>query len=427
MWISLLFLPILVGALESSSLLLELAQLAASNESLEPTQCVEQLRELHAAWQANQSWALKAVDASGSGFHNFMLGNSLWLGNRLTCRALNEPLLQDFTREHRKLLREHAPFDHAYSVAYLRANSSWQLTTSMKSRQLLHVGLCLPHSCDPQQLEQLLSQSLKAARAEGSWEQRMELQLELVYTKRPELGAGFFARPAVRWLLLLLAASLLLLCLASSGFFPASRILGCFDVAANWRRLWQLPSAGSQEIAVINGLRVCSAFALLGFHVVWYQFFSATHSADLANKLIKLTIQIPVAFVLEVFFVISGFLTVSNFLRNLPLQRSIARDTLPGVARHFVRQVAQRYLRLAPLQCIVILVTVVNFYYHREASVLHFVEPVDELCAQHWWRNILFVQNLYPVSEMCCNWTWSLGCDMQLYIGAMLMLYMHTR
>ncbi|XP_032589034.1 O-acyltransferase like protein [Drosophila mojavensis] len=426
MLLLLLVLPVLVGALESTSLLLDLAQLAARNENgtLESTQCVEQLRDLHSAWQANQSWALKALDASGSGFNNFMLANSQWLGNRLTCRALNEPLLRYLTRNHQQLLRQPAPFEHAYSVAYLRANSSWQLTTSMKPRQLLHVGLCVPQSCDPQQLEQLLGQSLAAARAEGSWEQRMGLQLELVYAKRPELSAGFLARPAVRSLLLLLAVSLLLACLASSGCLPASRILGCFDVAANWRRLWQL---GGQEIAVISGLRVCSAFALIALHTVWYQFFAVNHSADMSDKLVKACSQIPLALMMEVFFVISGFLTVSNFLGNVPLQRSIASDTLPGVARRFVRQVAQRYFRLAPLQCIVILLTVVSFKYNREASVFHFVESVDEQCEQHWWRNLLLVQNLYPVSEMCCNWTWSLGCDMQFYIGAMLLLYTHTR
>lgn len=69
MWISLLFLPVLVGALESSSLLLELAQLAANNGSLESTQCVQQLRELHAAWQANQSWALKGKISSNQRDH----------------------------------------------------------------------------------------------------------------------------------------------------------------------------------------------------------------------------------------------------------------------------------------------------------------------------------------------------------------------
>lgn len=61
MLLLLLVLPVVVGALEYTSLLLELAQLAAQNgnETLESTQCVEQLRELHSAWQANQTWALK--------------------------------------------------------------------------------------------------------------------------------------------------------------------------------------------------------------------------------------------------------------------------------------------------------------------------------------------------------------------------------
>lgn len=73
------------------------------------------------------------------------------------------------------------------------------------------------------------------------------------------------------------------------------------------------------------------------------------------------------------------------------------------------------------------LLSVLSFGYHREMSVFHLIEPLDELCERHWWRNLLFVQNLYPNKEMCCNWTWSLGCDMQFHIMAMLLLYMHTR
>ncbi|XP_030569344.1 nose resistant to fluoxetine protein 6 [Drosophila novamexicana] len=408
----------LVDGLESGSLLLDLTQLAAGNATLETTTCVEQLRALHNAWQQGHSWALKAFDASGSGYHNFMLGNSFWLGNRWTCRALNEQLLLEFTQRQEQLLRQGAPFAHDYRAVYLRANSPWQLALAVKEPPLLHIGLCVPRSCDPPQLEQLLRQSLRHL-------ERLELRTELVYTKLPEASGNYFARPAFRWLLLLLAASLLLLLLGRSRWAGTSRFVACFDVANNWRRLWQLPAAGhTTEIAVINGLRVCSAGVLLGVHVVWYQFFSVNHSAQLAAKLTELAYLTAA---LEVFFVVSGFLTVSNFLRNDALQRSIASDTLGGNVRRFGRQLAQRYLRLAPLQLLVMLLSVLSFGYHREMSVFHLIEPLDELCERHWWRNLLFVQNLYPNKEMCCNWTWSLGCDMQFHIMAMLLLYMHTR
>ncbi|XP_064548676.1 nose resistant to fluoxetine protein 6 [Drosophila montana] len=417
----------LVGGLESGSLLLDLTQLAAGNATRETTTCVEQLRELHNAWQHGHSWALKAFDASGSGYHNFMLGNSFWLGNRWTCRSLNEQLLQVFTQRQEQLLRQRAPFVHDYRVVYLRANSPWQLTLSLKEPPLLHIGLCVPHSCDPLQLDKLLRETLTAAGQRMERLERLQLRPELVYTKQPAPG-----RLAFRWLLLLAFSLLLLLLLPLLGrsrWAGSSRLLACFDVANNWRRLWQLPGAGrTPEIAVIHGLRVCSAFVLLGFHVVWYQFFSVNHSANLAAKLAKLCTQhayLPAA--LEVFFVVSGFLTVSNFLGNDALQRCIASDTLGGNVRRFGRQLAQRYLRLAPLQLLVVLLSVLSFGHHRVASVFHLIEPLDELCSRHWWRNLLFVQNLYPIKEMCCNWTWSLGCDMQFHIIAMLLLYVHTR
>ncbi|XP_032594003.1 nose resistant to fluoxetine protein 6 [Drosophila grimshawi] len=414
--------------LESDSLLWRLTNLVQlqQNGTRQTTPCVKQLQILHYAWHEQQGWALKVFDASGSGYDNFMLGNSLWLGNPQTCRAVNEQLLRAVTQRQQQLLQQYAPFAFDYRLAYLRANSPWQLALSVKETPLLHIGLCVPRACDPNQLERLLHETLSTAGA-GGHADRLQMRVELVYTKQPKLSAKFFASNAFRMLAALVAVILLLMLLAHNGWDAASPVIGCFNVASNWQRLWQL-SADPQQIGVINGLRVCSAFGLLCLHVVWYLFYSVNHSSDLTSKMVKINL-VPyfLPALLEVFFVVSGFLTVTNFLRNESLQCCIAEDTLSGNVRRCGRQLAHRYLRLAPLQFVMILMSVVSFAYHREASVFHLTNAADELCTRHWWRNLLFVQNLYPVKEMCCNWTWYLGCEMQLHIGAMVLLYLHTR
>lgn len=48
-------------------------------------------------------------------------------------------------------------------------------------------------------------------------------------------------------------------------------------------------------------------------------------------------------------------------------------------------------------------------------------------CNQYWWRNILFINNFYPLTEMCMMWSWYLANDMQFYIIAMVLLILSTR
>lgn len=48
-------------------------------------------------------------------------------------------------------------------------------------------------------------------------------------------------------------------------------------------------------------------------------------------------------------------------------------------------------------------------------------------CNQYWWRNILYINNWYPFSQMCMIWSWYLANDMQLYVIAIVLLILSTR
>lgn len=34
------------------------------------------------------------------------------------------------------------------------------------------------------------------------------------------------------------------------------------------------------------------------------------------------------------------------------------------------------------------------------------IENIEENCKRFWWRNIIFIQNLFPLEEMCMSWSW---------------------
>ncbi|XP_022227468.2 O-acyltransferase like protein [Drosophila obscura] len=408
---------------ETKSLLVDIVQtVPKSSTNVTMSQCEKHLLQLGDGWQGQQFWALKALDASGEGFSNFMMGQSLWLGSPATCRAVNEPVLTQLAARQSRLLLDVAPFAFDYQVAYIRARSPWQLSVSLRDDPMLHIGLCLPSSCSTPRVERLLRQALITGQSFQRWQMRPQLE----YAKKPQLRQDFYNSRTLYLLLGVTAGTLLLTVLAISGLAGNSRILACFNVSANWQRLRQEVNP-SQENSVINGLRVYAAFTLLGVHVIWYKYFSSDSSAEMLDKVVKLTMKhtyLPL--VVEVFFVISGFLTVTNFLRDEKLQQNIARDSLGGNVHRYFRQLLHRFLRLAPLQFVVLLIGTLSMEYHRQVSVFHIIDAMDLHCHQHWHRQVLFIQNLYPILEMCGNWTWSLACDMQIHMLALLLLFIHT-
>jgi hypothetical protein len=44
-------------------------------------------------------------------------------------------------------------------------------------------------------------------------------------------------------------------------------------------------------------------------------------------------------------------------------------------------------------------------------------------CQKYWWRNILYINTLFPVQDMCMLWSWYLANDTQFYIiGAIILI-----
>lgn len=51
----------------------------------------------------------------------------------------------------------------------------------------------------------------------------------------------------------------------------------------------------------------------------------------------------------------------------------------------------------------------------------------DVNCNKYFYRNLLYVNNFYPLSEMCMMWSWYLANDFQFYVVVIILLLLSTR
>ncbi|XP_017124372.1 nose resistant to fluoxetine protein 6 [Drosophila elegans] len=442
-----------------SSVIFGLTKVA--NESNVSPSCHAHLKQVQRGILSKQPWAIKVLDASGTKPSGFVFGQNYWLGSREACRGVQGPVGITLSRNyervmHYSILTQSAPFEMDYRVIYLRHRSPWQVEIKVMSEQVLHIGLCLPSACASEEVKQLARDYV----AGGSFAEDdiFDMQPEVLYMKDLKLSERFYQRLTFRLVVAtVLVTGALMLCaqqlrVAKRGddpdpglapveseiwqamdsilkWQPLQNFVSCFDVAHNWRKISATRANQPGEIPIMNGLRSVCAIWILIFHVLWYMYFTVHHKTVLISYAEKVFFQYvsSAPLLVDVFFTISGFLQTYNFLRNAQQLEAVRRNGLWGNMKLFGKLLFHRYLRLGPLYLVVMGSVDLAFAYIGDVSVFHINERFDELCPQHWWRNLLFIQNLFDHREMCANWSWSLACDMQFFLLANIVLFIYAR
>ncbi len=190
-----------------------------------------------------------------------------------------------------------------------------------------------------------------------------------------------------------------------SGDASQTRFSSFFNVKHNWGHLTRRP--GFQE-PVIDGVRAIAVLWVVVLHMVFFHapifptqatfIFTNSATAWVVNGMLGV----------DLFFVISGFLIGSILFGELKKSGGIA------FSRFYVR----RFLRLIPVYTAVM---ALGFYF------LHQIPGMPKWGhAQHFWANVLYINNFLPVTKQYMGWCWSLAIEEQFYLlfPACILLFM---
>lgn len=88
---------------------------------------------------------------------------------------------------------------------------------------------------------------------------------------------------------------------------------------------------------------------------------------------------------------------------------------------HFFKTLYNRLIRLTPLYAIVMVLAASLSTFLNDTSIYRQYDNNERNCKLYWWRNLLYIQNWWPMSEMCMTWSFYLASDFQLYFVACLL------
>lgn len=173
-----------------------------------------------------------------------------------------------------------------------------------------------------------------------------------------------------------------------------NRFLLAFSVTSNASKLFHISSLKTENISCINGIRVLSIIWVIFGHTYFYALrvplINTFSIVPWIHSFFSLFIQNGVLAV-DTFFFLSGCLVSFIGFKKLEASRKL---NIPMMYIH-------RYLRITPLVAFAMLFLVSIFkFFGRGPFWDGFVDGMSSTCEKYWWRNLLYIQNYFEITEM---------------------------
>ncbi|KAG5347326.1 NRF6 protein, partial [Acromyrmex charruanus] len=203
-------------------------------------------------------------------------------------------------------------------------------------------------------------------------------------------------------------------------------VLMCFSVYTSTKMIFNT-KLGTEEITVVHGIR----FLIMVWAIIFHSIFFSIEYADNKIQILRLTESLPIQMfsngtvAVDTYFFLS-FLLAYTYLKNKIDKKQINPINYKEKINKYFVIIMKRYIRLTPAYIIMIGLTQLSSAWYDKNSPFYVEERPHETCAKYWWRNVLYINNLFGHKQMCLFWSWYLSNDMQFYIIGLALLILST-
>ncbi|XP_025154476.1 uncharacterized protein LOC105186838 isoform X2 [Harpegnathos saltator] len=207
------------------------------------------------------------------------------------------------------------------------------------------------------------------------------------------------------------------------------RCLLAFSPTVNGSKIISTEPAAKDNLTCLHGLRVLS----LGWVVMVHTYLQVFSIAE--NKMLRTVTErnfmfqtiSNATFSVDTFFFISGLLVTILFYRSLGSLGSEKGTYLKTSSTKFIIMILYRFVRLTPAYLFVLGMNEIAIK-QAQARTVFSPAVVDHLtCEKFWWRNALYLNSLYPRTEMCMLWSWYMANDTQFYVLGIFLLLLSVK
>ncbi|EEB16650.1 conserved hypothetical protein [Pediculus humanus corporis] len=386
--------------LKSQYPLYGLTEIATRKNTFGKITCINHLKKIYEGIEKHENWALELLDASGTPGGGLTWGNNYWLGKHSKCRfKTSNPVEKESTEFYEP------PFRVGFRMSLFKLNNmnleqenNDQHSKKEKSLDKIHLGLCLPLICNTDDLKPFLSEW-------GSYELKIDnsehkpMPIHIIKTT-PKI---YVQEP-------------------KQNIFTGLSL--CFSLKNNTKLLFSKTEVddNNKELSIIHGIRLFGMTWLIWLYTIYYLTF---HSDNKLNSNYTLP---HVSLSTDTFLFTNGFsLAFKYYKYNGGWLKSEKKFSVKKKVNEFSFATLKRYLRLTPGYLITIGMIMISLKITKQISLFDMMSEDDETCRKIWWRNAIYINNLFKQNETCVSWSWFLAIDMQFFLLGLFILILSTR
>ncbi|CAG7728552.1 unnamed protein product [Allacma fusca] len=386
----------------------------------------------------NSTWALHMLDSWGKIPEGFLTGHVNSMGDFDECYNINVNHLEILYPNHPKDLDLDEFFRGQFCNLVVLPSSSvtkqirerkgavdveelWELI-GIQQGALVYPSttVCLPSSCNLDDVNKLTTYMFAQI---GLYSQILSCDVK----EDTHLNTGDWAMIGILGVLglLIFVGTMIDGCLARNADPDKPKrkpgtgvqVLVAFSLITNIRKWQNVGPGGGENFGCLHGLRFMSTLWVILAHtwfmVIYVPWWNMV-DVKLAHKTWTVLTMLNATVAVDTFFVMGGMLVSYNLLKTY---------AKTGGQINYIMYVVHRYLRLTPTYAILVGIMATIFPLLGNGPYWGLMNEWGQYCKDHWWTNLLYINNLVYSSEICQAEAWYLSDDMQFYIFTPLLVY----
>uniref|UniRef100_A0A3B3RWG9 O-acyltransferase like n=1 Tax=Paramormyrops kingsleyae TaxID=1676925 RepID=A0A3B3RWG9_9TELE len=181
-------------------------------------------------------------------------------------------------------------------------------------------------------------------------------------------------------------------------------------------------ASNGQSYLCLNGIRILSLLWIISGHSVQLSVWNNINDkrwkeAVEKNPLYIFSFSGPVYLAVDTFLLL-GLLSAKSLLASIEATDDKLSPAL--VAKFLFKR-----FKVQPLQLFIVCLVIGLFSVIPKGPFWVIVEDQILSCKTYWWSNLLLINNLLDISDVCAPWTWYLSIDFQFFISTPLLIFIY--
>ncbi|XP_061188669.1 nose resistant to fluoxetine protein 6-like [Saccostrea echinata] len=394
-------------------------------------QCSLSIEALQLGLLLRQTWAIQILDAIGKPEAGILDGSLKWLGSYDECKR---------TEYHNKTIG--LDVKGKYSVIYIPIGTTSDPVTGTNI-VTISIGVCLPDSCSASDVTSIIHNNIGKIPI-GNFS---AIPFSVLSEEDKPLTSNAIAAIVV---LSLLAAIIVVatafdiivvqwlrrrssleepvinpaLKQTDNEKFPLlnhnsnevkveestlEKLLLSFSFYSNSKKLLSTRRS-SDTLTALNGIRFLSiSWVVLGHTYAFVLSNSSNGGPFVKDMLRRWTFQViaNALVAVDTFFALSGLLLAYLTLKEMDKKRG---------KMNWAMFYFHRFWRLTPAYMLILMTEATLSPYLSNGPLYPAKGFEINYCQDSWWKNLLYINNLFDLDTMCMGWTWYLANDMQFFV-----------